>query len=55
MEGLIFLVDIVCMVLLCISVVRSERKDSSENLGLFSFKPDQVQRNDAEAKGKSGA
>jgi hypothetical protein len=55
MEGLIFLADIVCMLLLCVAVVRSERKDSSEDLGLFSFKLDQKARNGADMEGKHDA
>jgi len=55
MEGLIFLADIVCMLLLCIAVVRRERKDSSEDLGLFSFKSEQEAPNGVDMEGKHGA
>lgn len=40
MEGLFFLADIVLMLLLVLAIFRSERKPASEDLGLFSYKPD---------------
>lgn len=40
MEGWFFLGDIALMVLLALAIFRSERKPSSEDLGLFAYRSD---------------
>ncbi|MBY0341739.1 MAG: hypothetical protein K2Q19_11340 [Rhodocyclaceae bacterium] len=40
MEGLFFLADIILMLLLVLAIFRSERKPTSEDLGLFAYKAD---------------
>ena len=40
MEGIFFLLDIFCMVLLALAIFRAERKDPPGDLGLFAYKPE---------------
>jgi len=40
MEGLLFLANVICMLILAIVILRTERKWPFGNLGLFAYRPD---------------
>jgi hypothetical protein len=52
MEGIFFLLDILCMVILALAIFRAERKSPPGDLGLFAYKPD---RDEGMGKGREDA
>ena len=46
MEGIFFLLNILCMALLAIAIFRAERRDPPGDLGVFAYKPEQNEKNE---------